>query len=243
MLFFETRVGPSPIAGKGVFSMTRIPRGAIVGDLTHKCEFLTEDEYHEAQRAGDRWVIQRAVRAVGRLFVYGAPATEETEIAFENEDYTNHNGNPTLLYHCGILFARRDIAAGEELTVNYKYFLAQGDAGSFVDAETGNLVSGLIAAEALRQSTHELLALLPFIAEESPAAGRALTRNRPRRPVLATSPWRMHSSVSTREPSSCEMGTGRGLEPPRGYSLVPETSASTHSATRIESLSGKYSPH
>jgi len=67
-----------------------------------------------------------------------------------------------------VLFARRDITAGEELTVNYRYFLgADADASSsFVDVATGHPVTGLDAAEALRRSTEELLELLPFIAED-----------------------------------------------------------------------------
>lgn len=102
MLFFETRVGPSKIAGTGVFSMTHIPRGAIVGDLTHECAILTQDAYQEAQRAGDQWVILRAVRAFGEMFAYNGPATPGAEVVSEDEDYINHSGNPTFLYHCGI---------------------------------------------------------------------------------------------------------------------------------------------
>jgi len=167
----------SRVAGKGVFSTTSIPRGAIVGDFTHEYEFLTEDEYQDAQRAGDRFVIQRGSRAFGPLFGYRPRAAQETEVILQNDDYTNHSENPTLLYHCGILFARRDIAAGEELTVNYKYILAEGDVTSFVDADTGNLVSGLDGAEALRQSTHESC---------SPSC-LSLPRNRRRR---HGGPWR-----------------------------------------------------
>jgi hypothetical protein len=167
VLLVETRVGPSRVAGKGLFAMTDIPCGAIVGDFVYKCELLTEEEYEEAQRNGDRLVLRRAVRSVGPRFVYGTWSTEGAPPAFLNEDYMNHSENPNLLYHCGILFARREITAGEELTADYKYLLGVDDATSFVDTETGKRISGLVSTEALRQSTHELLALLPFIGEES----------------------------------------------------------------------------
>jgi len=82
-------------SGAGIYvigyrgAATRIPRGAIVGDLTHECEFLTADEYQTAQRAGDRLVIQRAVHAIGALFVYHAPTTKEIGVG-EELRYSTH---------------------------------------------------------------------------------------------------------------------------------------------------------
>lgn len=68
-----------------------------------------------------------------------------------------------MLYHCGISLAARDIAASEELTVNYKYFLAEQDVCAFYDAETGIIVDGIHPADAFIQSAEEVLALLKEI--------------------------------------------------------------------------------
>jgi SET domain len=210
VLFFATRIAASPIAGRGVFATTNIPRGTIVGSFTHRCTFLSEEDYRSAQLAGDQWVIKKAVRAIGRLFAYIGPATPAAKLALLNEDYTNHSENPSLLYHCGFLFARRDIVAGEELTVHYKYILALDDeVSSFTDAATGHRVTGLTGLEALRQSTLELVRLLPFISDNALAMhGVALTRNYPRKTVQAVARRRMHSGWKTAAAPALETSAG-----------------------------------
>jgi hypothetical protein len=64
-----------------------------------------------------------------------------------------------MLYHCGIVFAKTDIAIGEELTVDYKYFLATNDVHAFDDRDTGQQVTGLNARDALLASARELIEL------------------------------------------------------------------------------------
>ena len=152
MLFYKNEVQHSPIAGTGVFAQEIIPKGAIVGMLAHQGKLATEAQYQQAQREGITRLIQSAIRWAGHYFVYMPHEM--------SDDYINHSENPNMLYHCGVLFARRDIKVGEELTVNYKYFLAQGDENGFEDEKTGERVDGIDPKEALISSAKELLELL-----------------------------------------------------------------------------------
>jgi SET domain-containing protein len=152
MLFIRTEAGASPIAGKGVFAREAVKRGEIVGIAGHRGRIVTEAEYQAAQEAGDTLLIQSAIRWVGDYFVYNETITDE--------EYVNHATDPNLLYHCGVWFARRDIEPGDELTCDYKYFLAVDDVCRFPDAGGQGMVSGLPGKEALVQSAEELIALL-----------------------------------------------------------------------------------
>jgi hypothetical protein len=159
MLFVANEVRLSPIEGKGLFALEPIRRKTIIGDLTYETNIISESEYQSAQKAGNTAIIQCGVRLVGNYFVCPAEA-EAAEGIFKNEDYINHSEDPSMLYHCGILFAKKDIQAGEELTVNYKYFLAVNDVESFTDKYSGRRVSGLTGDQALLMSAGELSLLL-----------------------------------------------------------------------------------
>ncbi len=151
-LFFVTEAKDSPIAGMGVFAREPIPRGEIVGILGHLGRIVTEAEYQAAQEAGNTLLIKSAIRWAGPYFVYN-----ET---ISNEEYINHNTDPNMLYHCGVLFARKDIAPGEELTCDYKYFLAVNDYCQFPDIGGQGTVTGLPGKAALLESAKELAELL-----------------------------------------------------------------------------------
>ena len=123
----------------------------MIGLLDHNNLIMTEAEYQDAQRRGEHLIIQSAVRLVGDYFVYNGEITDE--------EYINHSETPNMLYHCGILFAKRPIAVGDELTVDYKYFLATNDVCAFDDRDSGREVTGLNAKEALLQSCREVMEL------------------------------------------------------------------------------------
>jgi SET domain-containing protein len=151
MFLYKVETRDSEIAGRGVYAMEPVPAGAVVGMLDHNTLIMTEAEYQEAQRRGDELIIQSAVRLVGEYFVYNAKITDE--------EYINHSDTPNMLYHCGILFAKMPIAVGDEMTVDYKYFLATDDVHAFDDRNTGMQVTGLDAKEALLQSCREVMEL------------------------------------------------------------------------------------
>ena len=151
MFLYKVETRDSEIAGHGAYAMEPIAIGAIVGLLNHHNLIMTETEYQDAQRRGEELIIQSAVRLVGDYFVYNSKITDE--------EYINHSETPNMLYHCGILFAKQPIAVGDELTVDYKYFLATNDVHAFDDRDTGKQVTGLSAKQALIESCREVMAL------------------------------------------------------------------------------------
>lgn len=155
MIVVATSVKSSPISNKGLFTDILIPKGMVVGILTHQAKLISEFGYQKGQFEGDNLIIMTGIRWVGDYFIVGDSIT--------NEEYINHSDNPNLLYHCGILFSLREIESGEELTVDYKYFLAKKDHCRFKNIENGNLVDGLSALNSLEQSCKELLQLLSEI--------------------------------------------------------------------------------
>jgi uncharacterized protein len=174
MIFFDTEVLKSSIEGLGLFAKKFIPAGSVVGNMAHSCEYISEEEYCREQEAGNERVIQTGIRLAGSNFIYNANR-ESGKLLYLNEDFINHNEDPSLLYHCGLIFALRDVNPGDELTVNYKYFFSEHDATSFQDSRTGRQVYGLNSHEALLESTLELAKLLM----RRPALDRTAPRSRP----------------------------------------------------------------
>ena len=153
MLTVKTKVGNSPIQGLGLYADEFIPKGKLIGLFPYQADLLTEDEYQDAQRAGNEVIIWSAVRWIGNYFLTG------TEIG--SEERINHSSNPTMLYHCGLCFARENINIGEELTVDYRHFLAQNDVNKFKDSQKGGatFVDGGDPTEILVESAKDLIAL------------------------------------------------------------------------------------
>ncbi len=71
----------------------------------------------------------------------------------------NHSFNPNLIYHCGILFAKKYISKNTELTVDYRYFLANNELSQFIDEETNKTVKGFKPDESLVSSAKEIINL------------------------------------------------------------------------------------
>lgn len=102
-------------------------------------------------------MIRTGIRWVGRYFVHAKTIAADA--------YINHSNDPSLLYHCGVSFARRDLEAGDELTIDYRLFLAEDDEAAFCDVATGEMVRGLPPKEALLKSGGQLAKLLREIDE------------------------------------------------------------------------------
>ncbi|MBD3388749.1 MAG: SET domain-containing protein-lysine N-methyltransferase [Candidatus Altiarchaeales archaeon] len=152
MFFIKAEVRASRIADEGVFTLEDIAKGQVVGNLGVGVKAMTEGEYHEGQRKGSELVIRTGARWVSDQFLHKG--------IIEDEEYLNHSFDPNLLYHLGMLFAKRDIKSGEELTVNYEYLLAEDDEFSFCDSGTGRKVDGLDGYNALARSAKELVDVL-----------------------------------------------------------------------------------
>jgi SET domain-containing protein len=152
MLTIKCKVMKSKLGGKGLFSMEFLPKGKMVGILAQEAMVMSEDKYQKEQKKGNYLVIMTAVRWVGNLFLYGDKITKE--------EFINHSESPTMLYHLGVCFALRDIQKGEELTVNYNYFLAEEDVNRFESIEKkGKIVDGISPKNALINSAKELIKL------------------------------------------------------------------------------------
>lgn len=160
MFLYKVETRESEIAGRGVYAAEPIAAGAVVGLLNHHNLIMSETEYQDAQRRGEELIIQSAVRLVGGYFIYNGQITDE--------EYINHSETPNMLYHCGILFAKQPIAIGDELTVDYKYFLAADDVHRFDDRDTGRAVTGLDAKQALVESCREVIELFSRAAFDQP---------------------------------------------------------------------------
>ncbi|MEM1010456.1 MAG: SET domain-containing protein [Myxococcota bacterium] len=116
MLYVETELRPSGIEGLGLFVCTPVAQGTVVANFGHGAHVLGEHAFLEAQARGDELMLKSGVRWIGDVFLYNPQ--------MGHEEHLNHSSSPNLLYHCGICFAKRAIRAGEELTVDYKYFLS-----------------------------------------------------------------------------------------------------------------------
>jgi hypothetical protein len=73
-----------------------------------------------------------------------------------DECYINHSFAPTGLWHLGFVFALEDLAAGSEITVDYRHLLAPGQHEDFVDAASGEAIIGFDWAESMARSTAQL---------------------------------------------------------------------------------------
>jgi len=142
-------IGDSKLQGTGLFAGEDIKKGDVVMIWSMNCFIISEKDYNEEQRKGNSIMIKTGARFIDGIFLY-------TDSTPRLENYVNHSFTPNMLYHCGICFAKKDIAAGEEVTIDYKYVLAKGDVARFIDSSTGRDVDGLTSIECIKESTKEL---------------------------------------------------------------------------------------
>lgn len=152
MLTIKTEVKESTIAGKGIFALQFVPKGTVVSIHGFNAGVLTQSQYQEEQKNNNELVIRSGVRWVGNYFLYDRVDTIES--------YINHSDDPSLLYHCGISFAKRDLNIGDELTIDYTLFLAEDDVEGFTDVNSGKHLHGLSPKESLLKSSFQLVDLL-----------------------------------------------------------------------------------
>jgi hypothetical protein len=152
MILPAYRVAPSTIpgAGQGVFAAEAVPRGRIVvaPDAIPRVyrwnEVLALPDQAEALAASVRWFEDRY--------------TVSPE--WPDECFLNHSFAANGLWHLGFVFAARDLAIGDEITVDYRHLLGEGQEESFRDALSGEAIVGWSWQESLSRSTRELAALL-----------------------------------------------------------------------------------
>lgn len=116
MLLVRIRLAPSPIHGIGVFAVDPIPKGAEVWRFTPGLDLDPRVLDAQPQLARER------------LLHYGYidPRLNRYILGCDEVRFFNHSDTPNLipdfnLDRYGVDIAARDVAAGEELTVDYEF--------------------------------------------------------------------------------------------------------------------------
>jgi len=152
MILPRYRIAASGIggAGKGLFLEEDVAAGRIV-----TAPDAIDRTWSHAQIAASP-ELQVQLYAAARWFEDRYTLSPD----WPDECFINHSFEPTGLWHLGFVFAARDLAAGSEITVDYRHLLAPGQEEDFIDTATGEKIIGLPWAESLATSTHALASLL-----------------------------------------------------------------------------------
>lgn len=148
MILPKYRIAASTIqgAGRGVFLDEAVARGRIVVAPDAIPRTFT---WADIEASPERDAI---LPSVVRWFEDHYTVTPD----WPDECYVNHAFEPNGIWHLGFVFAARDLALGEELTVDYRHLLGEGQVESFRDAATGDEIVGYAWAESLARSTEAL---------------------------------------------------------------------------------------
>ncbi|MEO7062979.1 MAG: SET domain-containing protein [Dokdonella sp.] len=152
MILPHYHIGPSLIAGagKGLFLDEPLARGRLVTAPDAIPRVYTFDDILALPDA------DKVLPATVRWFEDRYTVTPE----WPDECYINHAFNPSALWHLGFVFAAANLAAGTEITVDYRHLLAPGQEEDFRDAPSGERIVGFTWRESLRASTAVLANLL-----------------------------------------------------------------------------------
>ena len=152
MIIPRYHIGPSRIAGagKGLFLDEPLACGRVIVAPDAIPRVHTFEEIERMPGAAE------LLPATVRWFENAYTVTPE----WPDECYVNHAFTPTGLWHLGFVFAAADLAAGTEITVDYRHLLAPGQEEGFLDARSGERIVGFSWEESLRASTRALAALL-----------------------------------------------------------------------------------
>jgi SET domain-containing protein len=141
----EIRTSRIPHAGNGVYTKVAIPRGAYLGAYTG--EFITEEEYLRRAKE-NRWQYMMGLlgcakpRTGGIATIDGIHGNVFTRMNYAPPEFQNVKFEKTCEAPFVKIVALRDIAAGEELWVdygpNYRYDFMQ-------DPEVIKFFAGLAA--------------------------------------------------------------------------------------------------
>ncbi|WP_300619592.1 SET domain-containing protein [Dokdonella sp.] len=152
MILPRYHIGPSSItgAGKGLFLDEPVARARVIvapdaiPGVHSFDDILSHPDAASLLPATVRWFEDRY--------------TVSPE--WPDECYINHAFLPTGLWHLGFVFAAADLAAGTEITVDYRHLLAPGQEEDFRDASSGERIIGYSWSDSLRASTLALAALM-----------------------------------------------------------------------------------
>ncbi|HWE98139.1 MAG TPA: SET domain-containing protein [Tepidisphaeraceae bacterium] len=152
-MFIPVEVRPSTIFGKGLFPLRDLARGTVICSFTTDSKIITEQEYLAAIEENRYLVVRTGTRYVGKYFTY-------TDDPNTDLNFFNHAFEPNLLVHCGVVIALRDIAAGEELTIDYRYLIDDTEIGVYNDSRSARPIRGLPARQTLLETSRRMIELL-----------------------------------------------------------------------------------
>lgn len=152
MILPRYHIGPSFIegAGQGLFLDEPLARGRLVTAPDAIARVYTFEDIMALPDA------EKLLPATVRWFEDRYTVTPE----WPDECYINHAFSPTALWHLGFVFAAADLAAGAEITVDYRHLLAPAQEEEFRDSQSGERIVGFTWRESLRASTAALTSLL-----------------------------------------------------------------------------------
>ena len=77
-------------------------------------------------------------------------------LEWTDECYINHSFECNGIWHLGFIFAARDIEAGEEMTIDYRFIIPEGEAMPFVDGASGQPIIGYSWKEIMAKSMEQV---------------------------------------------------------------------------------------
>ncbi|MEW5297993.1 MAG: hypothetical protein WDW36_001160 [Sanguina aurantia] len=137
-------------AGKGLFLDEKIAAGRIITAPDAIDRTFSHAEIHASP------ALKAQFHASARWFEDRYTLSPD----WPDECFINHSFQPNGLWHLGFVFALEDLAAGAEITVDYRHLLPPGESEDFADSATGETITGLSWSESLASSTRALAALL-----------------------------------------------------------------------------------
>lgn len=147
----ETRPSGIAGAGDGVFALENAERGRFVGmDFPRPELACGEDEILELPVEIRKFSWRQIEH---RCFAANPDERVPT-------DLMNHSFEPNVHWHLGHYFIVRDVHAGDELFLDYRYMLSPRWNGRLADGETGRPVDGLAWRESVVRSCRLLIEIL-----------------------------------------------------------------------------------
>jgi SET domain-containing protein len=117
MIIVPTYLAQSPIHGFGVFAKKPIAKGAMVWEYNPLFDLTFSETEFET--------LPESVREEIEVHLYQPEPGGMLYYESTMGKYMNHDRDPNVDFHeVGKGWATRDIAAGEELTCDYRHFMA-----------------------------------------------------------------------------------------------------------------------
>src|SRR5689334_4099536 len=101
----KTAVRETHKYGSALFAAERVWRGPIVCSFTLESDVTTEDDYVRANAESRQPVTRTGTRYAGKYFTLG-----NVDAPY---NFVNHSFTPSLLWHCGVVLALRDLEPGD----------------------------------------------------------------------------------------------------------------------------------